>query len=330
MTSAGAAFCKTPTPPAAQNTAARPAAVAVSPLRVSMKVVFVLILAIAVFGAGGYYTYKLFVKPQQELLADKALPPLPPPPDPSLPDFDRCVQLQQSADLIGARSAFADFIERNPDSTKLGDARERLGVINSYILLSNYPAPEKESYVVQKGDVISRVAVKMRSTPELILKANDLHGVMLRIGQRLTVAPADFSLVIDRKDQKVVVLDKAKFFKQYRFAIAAPEKSHPLTAPTRKAAPAPHPPKIAARVTEVISLFNGQRVTPFDKDKGQAYAEADRWIEIAPAGHSLYTDRSSDAGKPTNKPPGGGYGLPPDAMDELAAMLHKSTTVVIE
>ena len=35
-------------------------------------------------------------------------------------------------------------------------------------------------------------------------------------------------------------------------------------------------------------------------------------------------------GTPPNKPPGGGYGLAPDAMQELAAMLNKNTPVTIE
>ena len=167
-----------------------------------MKALFALCFAIVVFGTGGYFTWKLYVKPQQELQMEKQARPPPAPPDPTIPEFEKCVELQQSAKLIEARTAFTDFVERYPESTKIDDAKHRLGEINSYIFLSTYPAPEKPTYTVQKNDVITKVAAKMRTTPEFIMRANDLHGTMLRIGQTLTVAPADFSLVIDRRTRR--------------------------------------------------------------------------------------------------------------------------------
>lgn len=296
-----------------------------------MKFLVVLLLAGIVFGTGGYFTWKLFVEPQQKLKDEKQMGPPAPPPDPTLPEFAKCVELQQSAKLVEARAAFMDFIERYPQSSKTEEAKNRVGGINSYIFLSTYSAPEKISYTVQKNDVINRVAVKMHTTPELILKANDLHGFMLRIGERLTVSPAEFSVTIDRRNHKVVLMNFGKFFKQYPIMDGAGMKGgQPATpAPGKTAAPTPRQPKIGGRVTEEIAWNKGQRVTPFDKDKGEAYAEADHWIVISPSGHSLYTDHGSDA-PPATKPPGGGYGLEPEAMQELAAMLNKNTPVTIE
>ena len=241
------------------------------------------------------------------------------------------MEIQQSAKLIDARAAFSDFIERYPESTKLDDAKFRLGEINSYIFLSTYPAPEKLTYTVQKNEVITKVATKMRTTPELIMRANDLRGIMLRIGQRLTVAPADFSLVIDRRAKKVVMLNNGKFFKQYPM-VSWPgfHPAHGNDAGAKKAAPTPKPPKVTGKVTERIAWSNGLRVSPFDKGKEQAYAEADHWIVISPSGHSLYTDRDPSGAQQPNKPPGGGYGLAPDAMQELAAMINKNTPVTVE
>ncbi len=293
-----------------------------------MKFLAVFFLAVIVFGTGGYFTWKLFIKPQQELKAEKLLPPPAPPPDPTLPEFARCVDLQQSAKLVEARDGFSRFLEHYPESSKAEEVRSRLGEINSYIMLSNYPAPEKTYYVVQKGEVIGRVAIKMHTTPVLIMKANDLHGTMLRLGQRLSVAPTEFSLVIDRRNRKVVLNNYGKFFKQYPFVSGA-EPKVAAGQGGKKPAVTPRPPKLTGKVTEEIAWSNGQRVTPFDKDKGEAYSDADHWIVIQPAGHSLYTDHGPDA-PPPNKPPGGGYGLEPEAMQELAAMINKNTPVTIE
>ncbi len=288
-----------------------------------MKFLIIFFLAIAIFAAGIYFTWRIYIKPRQDLAAETALGPPPEPPDPTIPEFEKCAALQQSGKLLDARAAFAAFVERNPDSSKIDDAKSRLGQINSFIFLSNYPSPEKETYVVQKGDVIMRVAAKMRTSAETIMKANDLRGTMLRIGERITVMPADFSLVIDTKDKDVVVLNAKKFFKQYSFAAAGPATPKP----GGKKAPPVKTPKIAAKVVDKIAWANGQRVTIYDK--GDAYADADHWIVIAPSGHSLYSDRPGADGK-VNKPPGGGYGLSPEDMQELAAMINKNTPVTIE
>jgi LysM repeat protein len=290
-----------------------------------VKALIALCLAIAVFGAGGYFTFKLYLEPQQKLQKEKQLGPPPAMADPTIAEFEKCRELQQSEKLLEARTALSDFVERYPESTKLDEAKDLLGEINMRIFLSNYPAPEKEAYVVQKGEVILKVAAKMHTTPELIMRANDLRSTMLRIGQRISVSPSDFSLLIERGRSKVVVLNNGKFFKQYTSTAAmAPLPARAAAASEKKGAPTPKPPKIVGKVTEKIAWRNGQRVTPFDK----AYLEADHWIVISPAGHSLYTSHVD--GQPPNKPPGGGYGLAPDAMQELAAILNKNTPVTIE
>ncbi len=67
-----------------------------------------------------------------------------------------------------------------------------LGKLNAAIFLSPLPSPEKQTYVVRPGDVITRVAVKYKTTPELLMRSNNLSGSMLRIGQRLLIAPERF------------------------------------------------------------------------------------------------------------------------------------------
>ena len=69
-------------------------------------------------------------------------------------------------------------------------------------MLSDYPAPEKQEYIVRSGDVLARVAHKIKTTPELIMRTNNLNGTMLRIGQRLLISHPDFSLFIQRKAKR--------------------------------------------------------------------------------------------------------------------------------
>lgn len=283
-----------------------------------MKALVILVLAGVIFGSAAFFTWTLFLKKQHDIVAEKALPPPPPPPDPTLQDFDRLVAFQEAAPPSEAQAAWRDFVDRFPQSTKIDEARERLGNLNTALLFSPSEGPGKSVYMVKANDVITRVAAHEKSTPELIMMMNNMSGSMLRIGQKLVVAPSDFSVIVDRKRQKVQLLRAGKFFKQYDI----------LTMPAQKAAPpGQRLPKIAAHVSEKVAFRNGARIIFTDK----GYMDADHWIVVTPAGHSLFGEIPAGIVAPVvQKPPGGGYGLSSDAMRELAAVLRKNDPVTIE
>ena len=294
-----------------------------------MKIVASLLLAIVIFGTGIYAAWKLYVKPHQDLQMERASGPASPPPDPTLPEYEKRIAAQDSQTLIDARASWADFIERFPESSKINEAKEILGKLNvAVLLLSPIPSPEKEVYVVKSGDVITRVAQHLKSSPELLMRSNNLQGSMLRIGQKLLSSPSDFSLVISRHFQKVTLLNNGKFFKQYPILKMPGHAAHPTGPTPKKNAPAtPRPPKVQGRVGDRIAWFNGTRVNFTEKD----FNAADHWIIINPAGHSLYTELPAAPGAPApQKPAGGGYVLAPEDLRELAAMLKKNDPVTID
>ncbi|MEA3209298.1 MAG: hypothetical protein QOE70_2355, partial [Chthoniobacter sp.] len=91
-----------------------------------MKVIVILLLACLVFGTAGYFTYDLFVKPQVELKREKEAPATPPPPDPTLPELEKCLELRDKGQLVEARKALEDFIERFAESSKIEEAKNEL------------------------------------------------------------------------------------------------------------------------------------------------------------------------------------------------------------
>jgi len=282
-----------------------------------VKALIIIFLTLGIFGGAAFVGYKMFVLPQIALKKEKDAPPTPVPPDPTLPDFNKCVAIRHSGKMVEAREAFAAFIERYPESSKIEDAKNFLGEINTDIFLSTIPAPEKQIYIVKKGDVIDRVANHLKTTDDILMRANNLQRTMLQIGQKLTVAPGDFSLVISHKQNKVTVLNKGKFFKQYA-VLGWPPSQAKKTGPK-----APPPAKIAGKVTDKIAWFNGTRVTIYEK----GYASALHWIQINIKGctlHSVADDNSPQM------PPGGGIRLTPDALDELSAILSKNDPVTLE
>lgn len=285
-----------------------------------IKAAVIIVLICAIFGTAAYFGYEFFVRPQQALLEEKRLGPPAPPPDPTLPDFQKCLETDKAGDPFATRAAFESFIERNPQSTRIDEAKNRLGEINTQLFFSPQPSPEKQVYNVRPGDVLNKVARITKTTPELLMRVNGLKGTMLQINQQIYYTPTEFSLVISRKTKKITVLNHGKFFKQYAIRSLPTPRGSP-----KKAAAAP--PKLQGRVTEKVAWgASGGRVIFTDKE----FEGATHWINLSNAGYTIYAEPDANSAVRANKPPTGGIGISPEDAAELAVLLTKGNPVTIE
>jgi hypothetical protein len=150
------------------------------------------------------------------------------------------------------------------------------------------------------------------------MRANNLSATMLRIGRKITIAPAEFSLHIDKSEKKVTLLNNGKFFKQY------PIRSVPERLVPPKKGGAAQPPA-AGKINDKIAWSEaGERVIFSDKD----YAGAAHWIVPSIGGHTLYSMAEEGDGQKYKTPPSG-LGLAPEHMEELSTMLSKGNPVTI-
>ena len=165
-----------------------------------MKWIFAFLLAVAIFGGAALFSYKIFIRPEMVMRAERNSSATPVPmPDIGLPEFQAAEKLKSEGKLTDARAALTAFIQTYPSGLHVGEAQDLLGEVNISILLSDYPAPEKEEYTVRSGDVLARIASKFKSTPEMIMRTNNLSGTMLRVGQKLFIARTEFSILIQRE-----------------------------------------------------------------------------------------------------------------------------------
>jgi hypothetical protein len=278
-----------------------------------MKWLFVLLLALVIFGGAGWFWYNTFFKEEIAIQKEQRGEVTPPPaPDISLPEFQAAARLRQEGKLTEARQALIAFIQKYPAGKHLDEARDLLGEVNIDILLSRQPSPEKTEYIVKPGDVLAKIARQLKTTPEMIMRMNNLSGTMLRVGERLLISHPDFSIVIQRKANVVVLLNHGAFFKQYHVREAR--------------LPSKQPAKIAARVAETMAWKNGKRVGIGSKE----YLGSTRWIRLAGApNYTLYS--VPDAAHPAldQPPPASGLGLAASDMEELSTLVNSKTPVTI-
>jgi len=237
-----------------------------------------------------------------------------PPPvvDVSLPEFEAAVKLRQDGKLPEARDALVAVIQKYPAGKHLDEARDILGEVNTTILLSRRPSPEKTEYIVKSGDVLAKIARKLKTTPEMIMRMNNMSGTMLRIGDKLLISHPDFSMVIQRKAKLIVLLNHGAFFKQYHVREAKlPQKQ---------------PAKIMAKVAETMAWKGGKRVGLGSKE----YLASTKWIRLAGASaYTLYAIPDATHPNLDQPPPPTGLGLPAVDLEELSTLVNKTTSVTI-
>jgi LysM repeat protein len=278
-----------------------------------MKWLFVLLLALVIFGGAAWFSYHTFVKEEIAVKKEQRGEVTPPPaPDISLPEFQAAAQLRQDGKLTETRDALVAFIQKYPSGKHLDEARELLGEVNVDIFLSRYPSPEKTEYVVKSGDVLAKIARKLKTTPELIMRMNNMSGTMLHIGEHLLVSHPDFSMVIQRKANLVVLLNHGVFFKQYHVREAK--------LPPKQSA------KVSAKVAETMAWKDGKRVGLGSKE----YLASTKRIRLA--GAPAYTLYSMPDGAHPNldqPPPPAGLGLAASDVEELSSLVNNRTAVTI-
>ena len=276
-----------------------------------MKWLFVLFLAIIIFGGAAWFGYNFVFKEDIQVAKEQRGEVTPEPRiDLTLPEYEAAAKLRQDGKMPEARAALTAFVQKYPTSPHADEAKDLLGEINIDIFLSRTPSPEKEEYVVKPGDVITKVAHKMKTTPELIMRMNNMSGTMLHIGEHLLISHPDFAVVVQRKQKLLVVLNHGGFFKQYHIR--------------EEKLPSKMPSKVSSRVTEIQAWRDGKRVGFGTKE----FIGSTRWIRLSSQSYTIYA--VPDAAHQVVQPaPPQGIGLAAADVEELSSLVNSKTPVTI-
>jgi LysM repeat protein len=277
-----------------------------------MKWLFVLFLAIIIFGGAAWFGYNFVFKQDIQVAKEQRGEVTPEPrADLTLPEFQEAAKLRQDGKIPEARAALTAFIQRYPTSPHADEAKDLLGEVNIDIFLSRTPSPEKEEYIVKPGDVLQKVARKVKSTPELIMRMNNMSGTMLHIGERLLISHPDFAIVVQRKPKLLVLLNRGGFFKQYHIQ--------------EEKLPARQSPKVTTKVAEVMAWRDGKRVGFGTKE----FIGSTRWIRLSNQAYTIYSVPDSAHPNLSQPPPPQGLGLAAADVEELSSMVNNKTPVTI-
>lgn len=270
-----------------------------------IRLIIVIVLALLIFGGAGATIYHFMIKPEKEVeaelrQAEQEAEPLPPP-DPGADVY--ATILAESGDEFTLRDRLIDFIERYPESSKVREAKERIGRINMDFLFSSTPGPGKEPYTVVRGDALVKIATKTGCNAELIMRSNNLATINLSIDQQLLIPKIDPKIVIDRETRTLTLYNGNAFLKEYAL--------------TQEKLPSAR--QGDTTVTEKIAMKDGKRVAFGTKD----YAESQKSVLL---GGGLTLQETPEEG--TAAPPNAIL-LGPEEFDEVYVLVSRGTPVTI-
>ncbi len=207
------------------------------------------------------------------------------------------------------------------DDPLWGRAVAVINKVSSLVISTDLPGPEKESYVVQKGDSLLKIASDSNTTLDLLVKCNGLNepNPVIRPGKTIKIFKGNWKVEVSKKRFKLYVYNGENLFKVYNIGIGKPEKTPAGTF------------EIDVKKKEPVWAKDGKQVAYGSKENilGTRWMSLKASSEPNPAskGYGIHgTWVPGEIGKESGV---GGIRLNNDDINELYMIVPLHTTVVI-
>ncbi len=127
----------------------------------------------------------------------------------------RAAAAKAADDLITARALALQVWNNPPSPVAKKEAEALLNEVGIVLVMSGRAMPEKIDYTVAPGDSIDKLAKKFGTTVELIRAINNIRGHIIRVGDRLRIMNATFSVKVSKSRNDLELYLNDQFLKRY-------------------------------------------------------------------------------------------------------------------
>lgn len=187
-------------------------------------------------------------------------------------------QAMRRDERLEARRLFHEAMQgAAPDTAAFDEALERLGDVNAALAFGPEATPESRVYIVEPGDNLISIGIKLNTTQGLLMRANNISDpASLRVGQRLKYTPKDFHILIERATCRLYLVDSHGIFKRYDTGLGKPGHETTLGAY-----------KIGNKQKDPAWFKPGEGEIPPGDPRNEL---GTRWMPLVPLDPSLPTD----------------------------------------
>ena len=113
-------------------------------------------------------------------------------------------ELLAKGDLTAAKNVYLKLLNGFTNSSEAMNWQKKIEELNIKLLFSTLATPQSIIYEVKPGDTLNKIAREFKTTPELIVKSNNLNGMIIP-GKKLKVWNAPFVILVN-KPQNILIL----------------------------------------------------------------------------------------------------------------------------
>ena len=121
----------------------------------------------------------------------------------------------KKGNLWEAKSCYLRLISEFPNSGEIMNWQKRTEEINIKLLFSPVATPKSIVYEIKPGDTLARIAKEFKTTPELIMRSNNLKNDKILPGRKIKVWTAPFSIVVDKSQNTLILKTDEEIIKTY-------------------------------------------------------------------------------------------------------------------
>jgi len=132
--------------------------------------------------------------------------------------FNEAREFESKGQFSKAKDLYNKILENASDEKTIQRVQKEIMDLNIKILFSAVQGEESVIHTVVGGDTLGKLARQYGTTVGLIKRSNGLSNDMIRIGDRLKISTANYSVMVDRSDNLLTLKEGDDVLKTYEVA----------------------------------------------------------------------------------------------------------------
>lgn len=123
---------------------------------------------------------------------------------------------EAAGDKQALKQAYSKIVNDHPDYDNVEQIQQKLGELNLALILTNAKSDKVVVHQVDIGDSLGKLAKQYGTTKELIKRRNNLKSDVIRVGQKLSIWTAPFSISVDKSQNTLILRSGDEVVKTFR------------------------------------------------------------------------------------------------------------------
>jgi len=135
--------------------------------------------------------------------------------------LNQAKDLENTGDLYAAKTLYQKLVNEFSNSSEVINWQKKIDELNIKLLFSTVLTPDSVMYEIKSGDTIAKIAREFKTTPDLIMKSNNLSGDKIFPGKKIKIWTTPFTILVDKSQNILIVKSDEEIIKTYTVSTGA-------------------------------------------------------------------------------------------------------------